>query len=187
MSKLTSMQHLKNIPRELDMENIQKAICDYLEVLKETKFPFKGDNIYNLMRTLKREPLTSGPYIGVSAFEASNRIMTDLTILYGVQSLLQDSRFTQFEKYTVEYGNENKNSHDIEASTHTMKLFGEAFNVAPSFFQTKKNNSLKKLRKKENENVVLLILYNSDARVSTREMKKANKNEYHIPVDIELY
>jgi hypothetical protein len=72
--------------------------------------------------------------------------LSDLVILYGVKWLLDNNTFP-FESYTVEYGNENKNGFDICATGNGKTLIGEAFNVAQSFFQTKKSTMLKKLAK----------------------------------------
>ena len=68
--------------------------------------------------------------------------MTDLVILKGVKWLLDRYAFP-FDEYVVEYGNEDSNDHDITAIKGSKKLFGEAFNVAPSFFQGKKLRCLR--------------------------------------------
>jgi hypothetical protein len=60
------------------------------------------------------------PYPTVTRFEAANRIMSDLVILYGVKWLLDNSVFP-FENYIVEYGNEDKNGFDIRAAGNGEK------------------------------------------------------------------
>ena len=88
--------------------------------------------------------------------------MTDLVILKGMKWLLDFHSFP-FEEYIVKYGNEDSNDHDINASNGGKLLVGEAFNVAPSFFQGKKNAMRKKLRSNKSGADYMIILANSDA------------------------
>ena len=112
--------------------------------------------------------------------------MSDLVILYGIKYLLNNNDFP-FEAYTVEYGNENKNEHDIMAEKDGVKLSGEAFNVATSFFQGKKTSMLNKLRKNNPSPDYVVILVNSDAvdKDYALNTKKLRKNEYVVFIDIE--
>jgi len=136
---------LKNIPRKLNKPNIDKAISDYLEFLSELPLIIQSNDILEFLTKLKRQKLDCGPYPKVTLFEAGNRIMTDLVILFGIKELL-DNKVPElnFTEYTVEFGNENNNENDIWASNKDEILIGEAFNVAQSFFQSKKFKSLKK-------------------------------------------
>jgi hypothetical protein len=95
-------------------------------------------------------------------FEAANRIMTDLVILYGVRWLLKHA-FFRFDTYIVAYGNDNRQGFDIRATSDGLELIGEAFNVAPSFFQGKKSSMLKKLRRAIPRADFKLIMFNHDA------------------------
>jgi hypothetical protein len=115
----------------------------------------------SLILELKRGKTGIGPYPDVSLFESANRIMTDLVILNGVKWLLTESGL-EFEAYTVEYGHENNNRFDIQASKDGRTLIGEAFNVAPSFFQGKKAAMIKKLRIDEDAEIKL-VMFNHDA------------------------
>lgn len=135
-----------------------------------------------LFTALKRSTVGSGPYPHVSLFEAANRIMTDLVILYGVRWLLQDSTLP-FKQYKVEYGHENKNLHDITAISNGVTCHGEAFNVASSFFQTKKSSALKKLRRDISVSDYTVLLVNSDS-VSPDYCHNLNEREYMVLVDI---
>lgn len=108
--------------------------------------------------------------------------MTDLVILHGVKWLLKTHAFP-FNVYVVEYGNEDRNDHDITAVNKGKKFTCEAFNVAPSFFQTKKSSMLKKLRKVENKSDYKVIMANAD---SVRDVysPKVRIGEYYIFVAI---
>ena len=121
-----------------------------------------------------------GPYPHVTMFEAANRIMSDLVILYGVQWLLNTAAFP-FDSYTVEYGNENNNGFDVCATDLDKILIGEAFNVAPSFFQTKKASMLKKLAASTAD--YKIIMFNHDA-VAPNYTPKPNNGEYFLFVRV---
>jgi hypothetical protein len=71
--------------------------------------------------------------------------------------------------YTVEYGNENNNGFDICATGNDKVLIGEAFNVVPSFFQTKKASMLKKLATSSAD--FKIIMFNHDAVVRSYRPK----------------
>ena len=110
------------IPRILNKENIDDAINDYRQLLKEIPLEIQSNDILAFLMELKRGKLEKGPYIGISIFEAANRIMTDLTILYGVKDLLNNKILPiEFLEFEVEYGNENKNEHD-RSEEHTSEL-----------------------------------------------------------------
>ncbi len=129
----------------LSRTNVDALITEYAAStgsLGESIAKLKG---LRLLEALKRDVVGTGPYPGVTLFEAANRIMSDLVILHGVRWLLNHDVFP-FDSYTVEYGNENRNGFDIRAAASGSTLIGEAFNVAQSFFQNKKNAMLKKLR-----------------------------------------
>ncbi|MHB9020185.1 MAG: hypothetical protein ACYC3G_04965 [Minisyncoccota bacterium] len=115
-----------------------------------------------LLHDVKRVPMLEGPYPGVTLFEGANRILTDLVILYGVKYLI-DNNIYNYSSYDVELGVESYNQFDITAINDTEKLAGEAFNVAPSFYQAKKSSALKKLRVRGNGHTHKLLIINKDA------------------------
>ncbi len=177
---------IKNIPRKLTASNINEAINLYLNLLKTSPINIEAKNVLGFLNKLKREKVQNGPYPNVSLFEAANRIMTDLTILFGIKSLFEKRiKEINFDSYTVEFGNENFNAHDITAEKGSSKLIGEAFNVAESFFQTKKSSALKKLRKSKLNNEIILIIYNSDA-IKEKYLPKPIENEFHLPVKLDF-
>jgi hypothetical protein len=104
--------------------------------------------------------------------------MTDLVILYGVRWLLRKKVFP-FQSYSVEYGNENDHDHDLRAEAGGRLLIGEAFNVAPSFFGTKKNSAIKKLRGATAAAHYKVILCNAEA-VRDTYAPKPQEREYYV-------
>jgi hypothetical protein len=83
----------------------------------------------------------------------------------------------------VEYGNENQNGFDVRASGNGKSLIGEAFNVAPSFFQLKKTLMLKKLRVADVDADYKLLLFNHDA-VAAAYKPTPKKNEFFLFVRV---
>ncbi|MBT1689441.1 hypothetical protein [Dawidia soli] len=170
--------------RTLNKKNIGDAISSYFRLLDSVSLSISATNVHSFLLGLKRETIKAGPYPNVSIFEAANRIMTDLTILYGVQALLNGVlEAVRFDEYEVLFGNENHNAFDVMARNERNKLIGEAFNVATSFFPGKKAASMKKLRASKDSDVIILLLYNADAVSDTYKPKKEN-NVFHLPVHI---
>jgi hypothetical protein len=153
---------MKQPIRKLTANNIDTITAEYLKEVELIGDSIRGKRGVTLMNSLKREQLKTGPYIGLTLFETANRVMSDLVILRGVAGLLREKVFC-FDEYIVEFGNENKNGFDIRASDHNVQLVGEAFNVAPSFFQQKKNYSVKKIKKNGEMSQLKLVMFNSDA------------------------
>ena len=108
--------------------------------------------------------------------------MTDLVLLCGVRWLLEKKVFP-FSSYHVEYGHGNQNEFDPMAQESGRRLIGEAFNVAPSFFQGKKTSMLNKLRTKGRNADYTVILFNADA-VHDKYVPTKDSREYHVFVDI---
>lgn len=145
--------------------NIDTTLEEYLASIEPL-----GESIANLrgirlFEALKRDEVCAGPYPNVSLSEAANRIMTDLVILYGVRWILRHSVFP-FDTYIVEYGNDAQKGFDIRATSDSMTLIGEAFNVAPSYFQGKKSAMLRKLREPAAIADFKLVMFNHDALTS---------------------
>lgn len=146
----------------ISRENVERLVQDYVVSIEGIGSSILGRTGVPLITELKRGKVGAGPYPKVSIFEAANRIMTDLVILYGVRWLL-DKRLFPFDSYVVEYGHENNNDFDIEATGDGRKLIGEAFNVAPSFFQGKKSAMLNKLTPDNGSADFKLVMFNHDA------------------------
>ena len=173
---------------ELNRKNIDNEIEKYTRLLNEMDSYISAENPFRLLEKIKREKIGKGRYPECTLFEAANRIMTDLVILYGIKELLAGKYIDKgidFDTYIVEFGNENKNDHDIMANKNGKKLIGEAFNVATTFFNAKKYTSLKKLRTSKENDTIKILLYNNNA-VSDDYAPKTNENEYHIRVDVNI-
>lgn len=168
--------------RDLTLQNIQDFISEYEDSFSEVGYAIQGLKGKPLIEALKRKRVESGPYPHVTIFEAANRIMSDLVILHGVKCLLAASTFP-FDAYKVELGHENNNEFDIMASNGKETLVGEAFNVASSFFATKKNAALKKLRNKSRAPTYQILMFNHDA-VKNSYKPKPKAGEYLVFVDI---
>lgn len=171
----------------LDSKNIDREISHYLEAVNQIELPTPQEDILAFIASLKRGPLGSGPYPEVSLFEASNRIMSDLIVLFGVRQLVTQGAvghirlpFREYEvRLSVEAGS------DLEAVAEGQRLIGEAFNVAPSLFQQKKRSVQKKLLQSVNRADYWLIIFNVDAVKSPDYYKeKSNQDMLYLLVDV---
>ena len=177
---------IEKIPKKLHRNNINQAIEEYKKLLQNIPLKIESENIFQMLTDLKRKKIESGPYPNVTLFESANRIMSDLTILYGIKALLDGAvSEINFDEYTVEFGHDNYNDNDISANDGKTKLIGEGFNVAKSFFQPKKTSALKKMRRQISGNDKLILIYNSDA-VSENYVHKPKPNEYHLKVRLDF-
>lgn len=168
--------------RVLTRANINQILDSYLHDIETISLSpsLKGQA---LLTSIKRETIGCGPYPHVTLFEAANRIMSDLVILHGINWLLKNHTFP-FEGYTVEFGNEDKHGFDISAiNRKNQRLIGEAFNVAPSFFQGKKSAMLKKLGKENINADFKVIMVNHDA-ISRSYRPKPKVRVFYVVVDI---
>lgn len=173
---------VQNLDRTVSRVNADQLIAAYRESVEKVGNPVANFKGLPLLHALKREAVEVGPYPSVTLFEAANRIMSDLVILYGVKWLLDNNTFP-FTTYTVEYGNEHENGFDIEATGDGKRLIGEAFNVARSFFQTKKTSMLKKLRQADVIADYKIIMCNHDA-VERGYGPKPRDNEFFVFVQV---
>ena len=168
--------------RTLNAENIHAIKREFEQSLDCLGASIQGKHGVQLLTSIKRDKVGAGPYPQVTLFEAANRIMSDLVILNGIAGLLREKTFP-FTEYTVEFGNEDRNGFDIRASSPSETLIGEAFNVAPSFFQGKKASALRKLRQGGAAARYKLLMFNADA-TPERYSAKHEPGTFHIAVDI---
>ena len=174
---------MQQAERNLNISNIGRITEDFYKSMASIGETIQGKIGIPLFIALKREKLIMGPYPNVSIFEAANRIMSDLVILKGITWLLQKNVFP-FSSYTVEFGNEDANAFDIQAKAGDVTLIGEAFNVAPSFFQTKKSSALRKLKKDASNSSYRMLMFNNDA-VLPSYSPNLEDGFYYILVDVE--
>ena len=168
--------------RVLTSANVGNLLKLFSAQIDQIGHSIAGKTGLGLIETLKRERVGIGPYPDVTLFEAANRIMSDLVILHGVTWLLKEQAFP-FAEYTVEFGNEDKNGFDIMAKSRGKTLVGEAFNVAPSFFQGKKLSALKKLRKNGTGADYRVLLINHDA-VRETYLAKGERDLFYLFVNV---
>lgn len=179
---------LSAFEKNLTLKNIDNIISDYKVLLTEVAPKVEGTDILDLLKKLKRPGINTGPYPSVSIFESANRIMTDLVIIYGAKLLLEGAikEVPVVTTLRVDYGNQNTQAHDIIGQEGKYYLAGEAFNVAPSFFNTKKSSSIKKLLETNPAPTHLFLLCNSDSHELAKKGSYKIGNVLIIPVDIKL-
>jgi hypothetical protein len=173
---------MRGFAREVTRDSVDAMIVRYLDLVKEVGTTLRDASGLQLLQHLKRTRVQAGPYPEVSIFEAANRIMSDLVILYGVKWVLETSAFP-FDSYTVEFGNEDNNGFDIRATKDDKVLIGEACNVAPSFFPVKKSSMLRKLRATVERVDYKLLVFNRDA-VSAGYVPQPRSAEFFLCVDV---
>lgn len=171
---------MMELERRLTRDNVGTLVERYIKSIENIGATIQGMRGLDLIQALKREKAQFGPYPHVTIFEAGNRIMTDLVILYGVKWLLQNKVFP-FDAYTVEFGNEDERGSDLHATGNGKSLVGEAFNVAPSFYQSKKVPMLKKLRKEKADYRVIMVNHDS---VADEYSPKAEDAVYYVFVNV---
>lgn len=171
----------------LDKSNIDREIKNYLRKTDAIEIPERrGTNLEHLL-SLKRGKIANGPYPNVSIFEASNRIFSDIVILFGIRELLIHQKVGKiilpFTQYEAKLGNED--GFDITANTGNEKLLGEAFNVASSYFQSKKWAAKNKLQAEVDCDFRILV-FNIDAVKNVYNYhRKSEKSMMYLPVDWE--
>jgi hypothetical protein len=177
---------INDFPRNLNINNIEMVINTYLKLIDDLPMSLSFNSKYQMLCSLKRDPIKYGPYPDVSIFESANRILSDLVILFGVRKLL-DGVFPEigFSEYRIELGTESRNAHDIMAINGEQRLNGEAFNVSLSLFNFKKSKSLKKLEKSSTMMDIKLLIYNVDA-TNTINKPCCIDGVYHLPIDIKI-
>lgn len=171
-----------DIPRVLTAGNIDAALTAYRRLVQTIEAPSRRLRGAELLWVMKRSKLGRGPYPNVSLFEAANRVMTDLVLLTGVRWLLKERVFS-FRSYTVQYGHANEAPYDVEAHAGRRSLAAEVFNVAQSYFATKKAAALKKLRASRPRPTVRLLMFNHDA-VAAEFAPKPRAGEHVLIVNV---
>jgi len=171
----------------LDSKNIDREISQYLEAVNQIELPTPQEDVLAFIDSLKRKSLDSGPHPGVSLFEASNRIMSDLIVLFGVRQLLTQGAVGHirlpFREYEVRLG--VKGGWDLEAAAEGQRLIGEAFSVAQSLFQQKKRSMQNKLLQSVKRADYRLIIFNADAVKSPDYYKEESEQDMlYLPVDV---
>jgi len=160
-------------PHQLNRDNIADAVREYVSHVEDISLdPIAGLKGLELLHALKRDEWRGYYLKNLTRFEAFNRIMTDLVILYGVRwLLLSKPEEFPFRVYDVKYGNEGGKGFDIEARANGHRLIGEAFNVAPSYFQGKRRKDLQKLLDARVASVKVMMFNDDAARQDYRPQR----------------
>ena len=174
-SKPEKKQKKKNRCAE-NMKAFLSQRDEYFSALKSNPVPkITDENPLNIIYSTKKAKLKTqiAIYKNISFFEAVNRIATDFVFWHGINDVLEKLSWDKIE-YCL--GNENSPKHgDFTIHQGKIKLEGEVFFVAPSYFPTKMRNTLKKW---ENKNL-RYVLFNSDA-ASEDDIQKLTKNNPQI-------
>jgi hypothetical protein len=182
---------IENISKCLNKQNIEETIEKYMGFVNEIEINV-FENPVHFFDYIKRGKIKNGPYPYVSPSEASNRILTDFVILFGIKMLLNNYiPEINFSTYDVDYGNKNEQEHDIIVKDNLgIHLIGEAFNVSKSLLSDKKRKSVRKLEQNKknlfnlwSRDIITIIMYNSD--VEDRNSHWILKNNiYYLKVDV---
>lgn len=135
--------------------------------------PASGDCI-KMIHYLKRKdednPVKIGVYENITPFEAANRMASDLVIINGLIQLIKLDKISSKATFTLRLGTKHeKQKGDFSIVTSKGSYEGEAFNVAPSFYKDKLNQTLSKWRKiKEDYKINLkYMLINNEAVIES--------------------
>jgi len=176
--------------KELNQNQLFEGIEKYKKCITETPFPvIEKEPIYNSIHNLKRKTYTIGPYSGLSIFEISNRLFSDLVVLDGAKAIFKDPNLVKSKEIKgIKLLLSNKKGIDLEIKTDKGIIYGEAYNVAPSFFKEKTRYTIEKLNKDNNVKKAVLI-FNSDAFDidGKNEIYIKNKNINYIKCDLESW
>ena len=173
----------------VDRGNIESYIAEYLRVLSSLPDRIEAERPYELLLRLKRAPVGCGPYPRVSIFETANRVFSDLTILFGVRTLFSigttEGMTFPFNSYSIALG--TTSGCDLRADDGSNHLRGEAFNVAATFYQTKRAQALKRLRSDLSSSTHRVVVFNRDALPAVSSYAaKTDDGIVFIPVSLDL-
>ena len=173
MSKVICL--LTSNTEEINYSGLIALQKEYYSLLKN-KFqpPPAGGDCIKMIHYLKRKdednPVKIGPYENITPFEAANRIASDLVIIKGLLQLIIQEKISSKATFTLRLGTKHeKQKGDFSIKTNRGCYEGEAFNVAPSFYKDKLNQTLSKWRKIKEEYKIDLkyMLINNEAVIES--------------------
>ena len=178
-------------PVKISRNNFENKYANYLESILDMDLQLNYKDNYDFFYSVKRKPVRNGPHPNVSAFEAANRIMSDLVIWGALEMLLYPKEILpfKFDEFTIKLG--NKSGIDIESMKENERLIGEAFNVAPSFFYQKCSKERKDLIQNDSAKIKI-ITYNLDAVENSPKFKRytsLHKDEndiWYLPINLDF-
>lgn len=167
----------------LNYEQFLIAKHKYIEcILRYPACELKHSDTIDLIRMTKRTLGQIGPYRSLTVFESLNRIASDLVLLCGTEQLFQN-KVASIEPMNVCLKMGNIAGYDIVIETVSgKKIYGEAFNTAPSFCKTKMRDSISKLLKGDRKKEVLeenqaIIFCNKDVELQLTEYENQLEKE----------
>lgn len=144
-------QHFNRI---LSFNELKDVTAIYNDAINNTNFIIPELDTLTFMLWAKREKINFGPYQNLTFFEISNRIYSDLVLLEAAEIL-----FSEHQIKSIQLKMSNHSGSDLTIiDKDNNQIDGEAFNTAPSFFQIKMRNELKKFKDKSG-----IITFNSSA------------------------
>ena len=181
---MNNIPQKKNIRCAINKEAFLSQQKEYFSALESHPIPQITDKssldiIYSVKQAKTESQIAI--YRNVSFFEAVNRIATDFVFWHGINDVLEKLSWNKIE-YCL--GNENSPDHgDFTIYQREVKLEGEVFFAAPSYFPTKMRNTLKKWEKNKN---LRYVLFNSNA-ASEDNIQKLTENNPNISfISVEL-
>jgi hypothetical protein len=175
------------IENKLNINNIDKTIELYINSMREMDTCISAETVFELLRKIKRQPVTKGPYsgFGIALLEATNRMLNDLVILYGVKDLLR-GRYKEinFPEYVVNYGDNNvQDSYDIVAEYEDKKLVGIAFSTLQNILKHRRWKSRNRLIKNFDNDVFKIIMFD-DYEITKTITNEVDRNVYFMGVKV---
>lgn len=158
---------------------------EYHSLLRENMFqpPPKSGECLEMIHYLKRKdednPVKIGVYENITPFEAANRIASDLVIIKGLIQLISEDKMSSTAKFTFRLGTKHeKEKGDFSIVTNKGCFEGEAFNVAPSFYKDKLNQTLSKWRaiKRKKQVDLKYMLVNNESMMESDYARLNKKN-----------
>lgn len=154
----------------LNLEQLQHATGLYYNSFKTNGFKLPDIDALSFMLFAKREKITIGPYQNLTFFEIGNRIYSDLVLLEAAKLLFKEHGIK-----SIQLKMSNHAGNDIVAiDNENTTVLGEAFNTAPSYFQTKMRGELKKFR----ENKKGIIGFNKTALLGHENWFEGKRNQF---------
>jgi len=141
--------------KALSYEALLEAKAAYAIVINNSTFTIPNLSTVAFMFWAKREKISFGPYRNLTFFEISNRIHSDLVLLEASQILFEEHHIKGIQLKMSNHAGSDL----IVIDKDNKEIKGEAFNTAPSFFQIKMRNELKKF----DNNTVGIIAFNETA------------------------
>ena len=158
----TSFLFQDEIRDYMTLQGVNRLIHNYEKALKKNLFPDMIGNkksTNEIISLLKRNQFDIGPYCSITIFEAANRIASDRTLMDGVCLILKQPSWRDATVKLRLGTMHEKGCGDFTVQKDSKRVEGEAFDVAPSFFNSKLISTLKKWK---DVNALNFIVFNAE-------------------------